>query len=343
MMKKERLSNMELLRIVAMFLVLLVHADFFSLGFPEDNECINDTYNTIFRVYFEAISIACVDIFVCLSGWFGIKASFRGFSNFVFQCLFWLIGLYIVALTFGFSKISIDGIKGCFALTKLNWFIKAYVLLYILSPVLNAFVDMANKKVFKQVLLSFFAFELIFGWLFKDSTEHIQSGYSTISFVGLYLLTRYIKVFKPKISLLTKSYYGYFIIVSPILVTICYIAPPILGVKTTKLGLIWINYLSPYCILYSLAMILYFSKVNLQNKYINWFAASSFAVFLLHTNPNVVWHYKKIFLGLYNVMDGMIYWLTTFVFLLLVFIVAVLIDQLRILAWNFVYKKLKEI
>lgn len=38
MMKKARLSNMELLRIVAMFLVLLVHADFFSLGFPEDNE-----------------------------------------------------------------------------------------------------------------------------------------------------------------------------------------------------------------------------------------------------------------------------------------------------------------
>lgn len=125
MKKKVRYSNMELLRIVAMFLVLLVHADFFSLGAPEVTDCMNDTFNTALKVYFEAVSIACVDIFVCLSGWFGIKASFRGFSNFVFQCLFWLIGLYIATLLLGLSKISVDGIKGCFALTKLNWFIKA--------------------------------------------------------------------------------------------------------------------------------------------------------------------------------------------------------------------------
>ena len=40
-MKKFRQSNMELLRIVAMFLVLLVHADFFSIGAPSASDCVN--------------------------------------------------------------------------------------------------------------------------------------------------------------------------------------------------------------------------------------------------------------------------------------------------------------
>lgn len=58
---------MELLRIVAMFLVHLVHADFFSIGAPSASDCVNSPVDSSLSVFFEAISIACVDIFVCLS------------------------------------------------------------------------------------------------------------------------------------------------------------------------------------------------------------------------------------------------------------------------------------
>ena len=37
----ERQSNFELLRIIAMFLVLVVHADYFSLGAPSYQDCVN--------------------------------------------------------------------------------------------------------------------------------------------------------------------------------------------------------------------------------------------------------------------------------------------------------------
>ena len=57
MKKKVRYSNMELLRIVAMFLVLLVHADFFSLGAPEVTDCMNDTFNSALKVYLSIINI----------------------------------------------------------------------------------------------------------------------------------------------------------------------------------------------------------------------------------------------------------------------------------------------
>lgn len=223
---KVRQSNMELLRIIAMFLVLLVHADFFSLGAPSASDCVNAPVGSSLKVFFEAISIACVDIFVCLSGWFGIKPSVRGFSNFVFQCLFWLIGLYIITLLIGTSTFSIQGIKGCLALTKLNWFIKAYILLYILAPVLNAFVEKASQKEFRNVLIAFFAFEFVYGWIFSGSTLHIVGGYSTISFIGLYLLARYVRLYQPRISLKSKRFYIVSLCIAPICVTAAYITPP---------------------------------------------------------------------------------------------------------------------
>lgn len=338
---KVRQSNMELLRIIAMFLVLLVHADFFSLGAPSASDCVNAPVDSSLKVFFQAISIACVDIFVCLSGWFGIRPSVRGFSNFIFQCLFWLIGLYIFTLIIGTSSLSKEGLMGCFALTKLNWFIKAYILLYILAPVLNAFVEKASQKDFRNVLIAFFTFEFIYGWIFSGSTQHIQSGYSTISFIGLYLLARYVRLYQPRISLKSKSFYIASLCIAPICVTAAYITPPIWGIKTTILGSLWISYISPYCIAFSMFMILIFSKIQIQSKVINWIAASSFAVFLIHTNPNTLWHFKDFFIGLYKTTGCFEYWLYTFVILMLIFVTAVVIDQIRIIAWKYLWQKIE--
>lgn len=227
---KTRQSNLEILRIIAMFLVLLVHADFFSLGAPTVEDCVNNTLDAALRVYFQAISIICVNIFICISGWFGIRATMKGFCNFIFQCLFWLIGLYLIAMTIGTATLSTEGLKGCLVLTRLNWFIKAYILLYILSPVLNAFVEHASREVFKNVLIGFFVFQTVYGWLFSESTSHLQGGYSTISFIGLYLLMRYLRVYQPAITQISKRIYAWVVLGMPILISVCYTTPPPLQV-----------------------------------------------------------------------------------------------------------------
>ena len=129
-------------------------------------------------------------------------------------------------LLLGTATLSIQGIKGCFALTNLNWFIKAYILLYILPPMLNAFVEKASQQEFKNVLIGFFLFEFIYGWLFSDSTQFIQGGYSTISFFGLYLLSRYIRIYKPLICSKPKDFDVALLSVIPLFVTTAYITPP---------------------------------------------------------------------------------------------------------------------
>lgn len=76
-MKKLRQSNIELLRIISMLLVLMVHADFFSLGIPSHDLMLASPGQFTFRVLVEFLSILCVDIFVVISGWFSIRLSVR--------------------------------------------------------------------------------------------------------------------------------------------------------------------------------------------------------------------------------------------------------------------------
>ena len=163
--RKDRDSNMELLRIIAMFLVLVVHADFFSLGAPTTTEISENEVSSLTRIAIQAISIGCVNMFVLLSGWYGIRPKLVGFCNFIFQCLFYLIGIYIICLLFNLSSFNLQGIAGCLLLLKWNWFIRAYILLYILSPVLNAFVSSATERQYRVILLSFFSFQTVYSWL----------------------------------------------------------------------------------------------------------------------------------------------------------------------------------
>ena len=152
--KPTRDSNIELLRIIAMFLVLLVHTDFYSLGIPSTKHITQQPLDSTLRFLVEALSIVCVNVFVLISGWFGIRPKAKGICNFLFQCLFFSLGIYAVTLLVGTSKFSADGLLGCITLTRQNWFITAYLLLYILSPILNAFVEHTPRHIFRNVLLA---------------------------------------------------------------------------------------------------------------------------------------------------------------------------------------------
>lgn len=190
---KTRQSNIELLRIISMFLVLVVHANFWALGRPTSLDMQMSPLASYTRFFIESLAIVCVNVFVLISGWFGIKPSVNGFSRFAFQCLFFLIGHYVVGLAIGASRLDIKGIAGCFCLLSNHWFIKSYIGLYILAPVLNAFVKVADKKQLKLLLIVFFLYQTIYGW--SGAAAFFVNGYSTMSFIGLYLLGRYLNLY----------------------------------------------------------------------------------------------------------------------------------------------------
>lgn len=185
-------------------MVLILHANFYSLGVPTVEEMASVPIPTLLRVLFESLAICSVNVFVLISGWFSIKPTKKGLLNFIFQCLFFLCGTYIVMLLFGLAPFEKMRLASCFLLFRWGWFIKAYLLLYIMSPILNAFVESVNERIFRLVLLLFFGYQLLFGWLVPGVT-YFDNGYSVLSFFGLYLLARYVYIYSPRVFSLSKK------------------------------------------------------------------------------------------------------------------------------------------
>ncbi len=104
---RDRHSGMELLRILAMALVVLTHTDFWALGSPTETMWATDMSRAAYQYYVEFISIICVNCFIFISGWFSIKPSVKGFINLLFQIFFYNLLIYLVSVVSGSTLLSV--------------------------------------------------------------------------------------------------------------------------------------------------------------------------------------------------------------------------------------------
>lgn len=326
---------MELFRIVATFLILVVHASFFTLGAPTQVDIATNPVSSFVRFFVQAISIISVNAFVLLSGWFGIRPKASSFLNLVFQILFYGVGIYIVCLILGVAEFNIDGLLKCFMMRKAGWFVKAYIGLLILSPMLNIFIDSVTERQLRKTLIFFYIFQTLYGW-FPGGAQFFEYGYSTMSFIGLYLLARYIRLYMIDIVQWNKWFdlSGYFGIV--FLITVVAFVAQRMGINLIMAKMY--DYSSPFVVLAPIFLLLFFSKLSIESKFVNWVGASSFAAYLLHANPNICRPFYCEFIKyVYENYNGIYVLLLIFLFLLMIFFVAILIDQLRIFVWNKIY------
>lgn len=333
-----RESNFETLRIIAMFLVLIVHADYGALGAPTQADITHNPVDSIGRIVFEALSFSCVNIFILISGYFGIKPNIKSFLNFIFQCLFFYVGIYLICTFSGIITFNIKDFIRSIAMIKTSWFIYSYIGLYILAPVINSYIKTSTEKQFRNTIIFFYIFQTIYGFIFFSSASFFKDGYSAISFIGLYMLARYVKLYPNKYTTLGIEK-DCFVILSSIIL-----------LATIEFVFIYFkipqpnySYINPLVIISALYTLLAFSKFKFNNKFINWTAASCFAVFLTHCN-NIIYYgyYLPGMKYIYDQTNGLTYLLTTFCILLLIFTISVLIDKIRILIWNKVWKVIEK-
>lgn len=179
-----RLSNIELLRLLAMLGVLVVHADFGALGEPTRQEWLATPGYTAMRTLAEAFAIVAVNVFVLISGWFGIRFRWSALGKLLFQCAFFFFGIYFTLRACGVSQTPpLKGIYMCLMFSENAWFVKAYVGMFILAPVMNAFMENATRRQAATLLVVFFTFQSLYGWLSAGAT-YIEKGYSAFSFMG---------------------------------------------------------------------------------------------------------------------------------------------------------------
>lgn len=220
---KQRLSNIEFLRLLAMLYVLIVHADFSTFGAPTMEGLAVRPVGVCVQYGFECFAICCVDVFVLISGWFGIRFSLNKLWAFLFQVVFYSLGLFLLAVAITLQKaLTLEGLKSIFLFNGSDyWFIKAYLILMVLAPMLNAFCDYASRREFKTILIVYFAILMVYGWLEPASVHFTMNGCTALSFVGLYLLGRYLKMYRPKLTNYNRRIYAVVYVVACLVMFSC--------------------------------------------------------------------------------------------------------------------------
>lgn len=323
--KKKRLSNLELLRVIAMLMVVVIHQCFYSFGAPTLADWQSSPFVILGRIGIQSLTCVCVDIFVLLSGYFGIRPNLQRLCGLLFQVWFLIIpvGLYYLLVNPNdFVYFGIDLLKRCCALG--GWFVRAYLLLYLLFPILNAYIEHATQRKLFYMVLSLLIIVFVWG-------KEFSYGYSALFLIVLYLTGRYIRLYPCKLCRM-KWYVDLGIYFACILVII---VMTILGINVKVLGFFEPSYVSPFTILGAVALLLCFSKISFYSRWVNWIAASSFAVYVLHAcTPFLEFSMKPMMLQFWqeSSFGGFIGKCAAFAVGL--FMICVLIDKVRIYLWR---------
>ena len=331
-MNKERASNIELLRIVSILFVMILHANYLALEPPSPTDITASFGNAFIRSFIEALSCVCVNIFVIISGWFGIRFKVVRLLELIFQVIFISFLLYAFMRSIGLTGTmeSADFFQLLFIKNGAYWFVRAYLILYVFAPVLNSFVDNIDRNQIRLFLIGFFVFQSIFGFFRSD--VWFSEGYSPLSFMGLYVLARYVRMYPNQyVNFNWKVDLIIYLVLSAITAICALLLTPLF----TKGATIMFLYSSPLVIMASLSFFLFFTKISIRSRIINWVAISAFAAYLVHCSPHLFHLYYLEVIKRWYVTESIgMFLLYTICLIVAFFVFSIMLDKLRILIWN---------
>ena len=313
---------MELLRLVCMFMVMVCHAN----GYINEGDLIG--VDGVIRLIINQFCLICVNCFVMVSGWFGIKASWKGAAKLLFQVIFVAVLCFAIFTALGLPASFKKDLLPYLVFGYGYWFVISYLILYALSPVLEAFVNNVSERDFRKVLYFIFAAEMVFGYVLGEGSYGF--GFSPLAFISIYLLARYARMYPGKLFALDKKYD----LLIYVLATVLSIIGFWFGYQLFGMGFHLNHYDSPLAIIASLYFLLFFSKLRIESKTVNWLAASAFAIYLFHENSLVSPYYHQFFSCLKETVTIVEFYPLMFVLLILFGLAFLLIDKLRIFLWK---------
>lgn len=260
-----------------------------------------------------------------------MRFKLKGLGSFIYQILYHSIVVLIIAFIIG-ASVPHSAIKQCLSLGCWFWFVPCYLGLYIISPVLNAYVENTSLKTQGRLIVLFFLFETLYGWLF--SPDYFSGGYSIISFIGLYLLMRYLRGCEDIIERFNGwLYFLLFVFFSVIPAVIV-----LLGIQYGVGGLTTFltAYSSPIVIAASLFFFLSFARLKVKKgeRIIKWMASGMFAVVLIQMHPVVAPNFRALMRSLYISNTGITYTIIAIAMTCVILFFSVFFDKLRLFTWK---------
>ena len=319
---RQRNSSVELFRILATFLVLIVHFNGWLLGgMPEQFTTSGGTEFRIIQMIIESISVVCVNCFIIISGYFGLQLNMKSLwkvFTIVFSVYFpcWIITSIIQQTT------SIEEfLDGIFVFSREGYFVQCYLMVLFLSPILNAFVEKFEKRALIYVLC-FWGIEVWFEHIRGNVSLGFNHGYSVIHFCLIYLLARMVNLYRLEILKFISPIkaIGIFIICSIIICT-----EYIIGWERT-----W-DYSNPVVVIESFVLFIPFAHFQFNNQTINSIASGTFTVYLLHTVKPLNPVLRDIDRFVQSNYPYFIFFIFMILAVIATFVICIIYDRIRIL------------
>lgn len=329
--KKDRQSNIELLRIVLM-LMIITHHYCVNAGFDKLIDLNNITTNTIIIQFMAIGGKVGVNAFILISGYFMVNSKFNKTKviKLICEIVFYniIIMVFLIFLGYKYEINTIVKDLGSLIFDYPETFIGSYLLVYILSPVINKMIKAINESEYLLILGVLIFYFSILGTFFNRGTWN-YFGWA----VTMYLIGSYIKIYNKKIF----SNKIIWIMVTVLCITLIWVSEILVdfvGVKYnfTNWEYMITNSNKILVFIMAISLFLVFKNINVRsNKIINVLGASSFGVLLIHANSNTMrqWLWKDL-LNNTDYFNSSILWVHMFISVIFVYIVCATIDICRI-------------
>lgn len=283
-----RNSNLELYRIVCMFMIVIHH--FCVHGFTL--ECVDYGVNKYVLDILSSWGKVGVDGFILMSSYFMVNSRFtiQKFLKIWGQVWFYTMGIFVAFYFTG--NVNPIMLKLLFRQSVLPisysmyWFVTYYLVLMILSPFLNSFVRYLKKAEYQKLLVLLILLWSVLGGFFDTDYAFSMFGW----FVTLYLVAGYVRLYLSSESL-QKWKFGWLSILFAGAIILSTVVRNALGYWTQNEGY-WINsrdFVDQeqdfFVFAFAFCLFMYCLKRSpFCSRWINCIASLSFGVYLLHDN-----------------------------------------------------------
>jgi hypothetical protein len=321
MINDKRNSAFELIRLVAMFMIVVYHILMYFIV-PIAN-------TSLYQAMFFPLHLGVI-LFVLISGYFGIKPSARGLVK-----LIGMMFIYSVPFAFILKSIYNYGEISLFFVSKTGfWFLRTYICLFLTAPILNKFLDGITTSNRVLLLLIFGFISIYLGTMLGDET--LKDGKNLANFYFIYLLGNTIKEYQNKWSLIPKYMLIFvWLLLNTCLVMIFCFFPNLGGLEMRM----FYSYCSPGIMLNSVLIFMIFANSHVHSKMVNWLAASALPIYLIHGNKTIFFMIiKPISLSIYNqAYNSLIVFVELGLFALVIMFVCILFDKCLSPIWRCFY------
>ena len=270
-MNKERVSNIELLRIVALWMIVVFHILAFTIC-----QVFSDA-SYIYKAIWLPLHVGVV-LFILISGYFRIKPSTKGIIKL-------LSYMFVYTVPVGLIKIYYDGggmidiVKTClFVSNSPYWFMRTYLCLYVASPIINKLLDISGAKQNLTIILILSFIALYLGLAHFD--ESLNSGKNVVNFSLIYILGAMINKYKIWEKYSRWSYLWIFLSMNLLEIFIYSVfAGNLIG---EGFFYICFHYCSPILIFNAIMLFCFTLNFKFKSRIVNWAARSALAIYLFH-------------------------------------------------------------